>query len=80
MHPNRLTKEQTCYLHENAHLFFIKGAKNCNKSRILDLFTVNVAWIYKFEPQRRVSNKQWLSRHVIVYNKKRGEKFQMPYF
>ena len=65
-------------------IYFSKKRQICNKSRILDLFTVNVTWIYKIESQRRVNDKQWLckvqARPIIVNNKKRGKKFQMPYF
>ena len=65
-------------------IYSSKKLQNCNKSRISELLTVDGTWIYKFEPHRRVNNKQWLckvqARHVIVNNKKLGGKFQMPYF
>ena len=65
-------------------IYFSKKHQNYNKFRILELLTVDEIWKYKFEPQRRVNNKQWLckaqTRHVIVNGKKRPKKFQMPYF
>ena len=36
--------------------------KNCDKSKISELLTVDRTWMYKFEPQSRVNNKQWLCK------------------
>ena len=40
---------------------FIK-CKNGYRSRISELLTVDGTWIYEFEPQRRVTNKQCLRK------------------
>ena len=57
--------------------------QTCDKSKISELLTVARTWMYKFEPQRRVNNKQWLCkdqatcRPGIVKEQKTREKF--PY-
>ena len=58
--------------------YFTKKCKNCDKYKFSDLFTIDGTWIYKFEPQIRASNKQWLSkdqaRHIIVKEQKARKK------
>ena len=49
-----------------------------------ELLTVVETWIYKYEPQRRVNNKQWLCKEqarpaIIVEEQKVQEKFHKPY-
>ena len=41
---------------------FQKSARIVKISRISELFIVDGTWIYKFEPQRRANNKQWLCK------------------
>ena len=64
--------------------YFLKRCQNFDTSRTSVLLTVDGIWIYQFEPQRRVSNKQWLykdqARHVIVKEQKAREKVSYALF
>ena len=56
--------------------FLIKiRCQNCDQSEISELLTVDGTWIYKFKPQGRINNTQWLckdqARHVILKQKVR---------
>ena len=60
--------------------FFKKVLKNCDKSRISELLTVDGTWIYKIEPQRHVNNNQWLCKDqarlaIVKEQKARGKSF-----
>ena len=53
MCPHRLTKERKA-TRMKKHSFL--KCKNCDKSRISELLTVDKIWIYTFESQRPVTN------------------------
>ena len=40
----------------------LKKYKNFDKCRISDLFTGDETWVYYFELQRQINNKQWLQK------------------
>ena len=59
--PHLLTKEQKASRVKMAKTL-LKKYKNCDKRRIIELITGDETWMYYFEPQRRVNNKQWLRK------------------
>ena len=62
----------------------LKKYKNCDKRRLSELFTGDETWVYYFEPQRRVNNKQWLrkdqARPIIAKRTEALQKFCRRYF
>ena len=66
-------------------IYFFKKSQNCDKSRISELLTVDGTWIYEFEPQRCVNNKQWLCKDqarpaIVKEQKARGKSFKCLIF
>ena len=59
--PHLLTNEQKATRVKMAK-DLLKKYKNCGKRRLSELFTGDETWVYYFEPQRRINNKQWLRK------------------
>ena len=79
--PHLFTKEQKTTRVKMAKNL-LKKYKKFDKRRILELLTGDENWVYYFEPQRRINNKQWLRKDqawpVIAKRIKSAQKFCMP--
>ncbi|XP_060603854.1 histone-lysine N-methyltransferase SETMAR-like [Ruditapes philippinarum] len=62
----------------------LKKFKNLNSRKINELITGDETWIYYFEPQRRINNKQWLrkdqARPTIAKRTKSAKKVMYAVF
>ena len=59
--PHILTDAQKAQRLQSAKLL-LKKYKSCDKKRLSELLTGDETWVYFFEPQRRVDNKQWIKK------------------
>ena len=60
--PHLLSKEQKVTRVKTAKSL-LKIYDNCNERRLADIVTGDETWVYYFEPQRKLSNKVWLTKN-----------------
>ncbi|MCU7801502.1 MAG: transposase [gamma proteobacterium symbiont of Lucinoma myriamae] len=59
--PHLLTDAQKA-MRVQAAKKLLQKYKNCSNKRICELLTGDETWVFYFEPQRRVDNKQWMRK------------------
>ena len=82
--PNLVAKIQVYMSNKTQNSDYFSLLRKSGSYKNMLNFMAIVYTFCKYEPQRLVNNKQWQckyqARPAMVKGKKRGRKFQMPYF